>query len=454
MLIEINGTATLDVCRNGFNICRNSTLYTYSVASIDVYLLCFLRNERITIDFDRLCACCRIILRCLFDRFLSVYLDFLSINRYILTIYLYSTILVQFNGRTSTGDKYFLRRVKCGITRTIHEDACLAWICQCNTTLRVVEFQGAATACGKALAAVALTATATSGTVEQAAHDVWSCRVAMSETQQYLIANLWNEHEAAVGAHIATLARVGRHHAYPTRVHVALLPVHAHLDTAVAIRVGIAGDSRHLRLSHGHRDTGARKRLNRRGNGLEAVAVVAALTNLVDDLGDDEVAQALPGQLADTLQEGAVEADDGAHTELGHMALGSDVVGLCGVGCLLAAHVLDELGLRVDAGKRVLARRPAVHAQRGTEGLARKLVVPVGKVGGGLVHLTVGRGMVGEHLLGTGKRLQAYLKGRQRRAVLQFHRLRRVLGTAEDERGAVIVHPLLIQEGKTAEKLD
>ncbi|BAR96760.1 hypothetical protein PI172_2032 [Prevotella intermedia] len=108
----------------------------------------------------------------------------------------------------------------------------------------------------------------------------------------------------------------------------------------------------------------------------------------------------------------------------------------------------------MDAGKRVLARRPAVHAQRGAECLARKLVVAVGKVRGGLVHLTVGRGMVGEHLLGTGKRLQAYLKGRERRAVLQFHRLRRVLGTAEDERGAVIVHPLLILEGKTADEVE
>ena len=215
----------------------------------------------------------------------------------------------------------------------------------------------------------------------------------MSEAQQHLVANLGNEHEAAVGAHVAALARVGRHHAYPACMHAALLPVHADLDTAVAIRVGIAGDRRHLRLSHGHRDTGARKRLHGRGNGLEAVAVVAALTHLVDDLGDDEVAQALPGQLTDTLQEGAVEADDRAHTELGHMTLGGDVVGLCGVGRLLAAHVLDELGLRVDAGKRVLARRPAVHAQRGAEGLARKLVVPVGKVGGGLVHLTVGRGI-------------------------------------------------------------
>ena len=276
----------------------------------------------------------------------------------------------------------------------------------------------------------------------------------MSETQQHLVANLGNEHETAVGAHVSALARVGRHHAYPTRVHAALLPVHADLDTAVALRVGIAGDRRHLRLSHGHRHTGARKGLNRRGNGLEAVAVVAALTHLVDDLGDDEVAQALPGQLADTLKEGAVEADDGAHTELGHMALGSDVVGLCGVGCLLAAHVFNQLGLRVDAGKRVLARRPAVHAQRGAEGLARKLVVAVGKVGRGLVHLTVGRGMVGEHLLGTGKRLQAYLKGRERRAVLQFHRLRGVLGTAEDERGAVIVHPLLVLEGKTADEVE
>jgi len=62
--------------------------------------------------------------------------------------------------------------------------------------------------------------------------------------------------------------------------------------------------------------------------------------------------------------------------------------------------------------------------------------------------------MVGEHLLGTGKRLQPYLKGRQRRAVLQLHRLRGVLGAAEDERGAVIVHPLLILEGKTADEVE
>ena len=62
--------------------------------------------------------------------------------------------------------------------------------------------------------------------------------------------------------------------------------------------------------------------------------------------------------------------------------------------------------------------------------------------------------MVGEHLLGTGKRLQAYLKGRERRAILQFYRLRRILGAAEYERGAVIVHPLLILEGKTADEVE
>ena len=95
------------------------------------------------------------------------------------------------------------------------------------------------------------------------------------------------------------------------------------------------------------------------------------------------------------------------------MALGSDVVGLCGIGCLLAAHVLDELGLRVDAGKRVLARRPSVHTQRGTEGLARKLVVPVGKVWGGLVHLLVEGRVVAVGYLRTGKRLDSDVKLRK-----------------------------------------
>ena len=71
------------------------------------------------------------------------------------------------------------------------------------------------------------------------------------------------------------------------------------------------------------------------GECLETVAVVAVLTHLVHDLGDDELSQRLAGEGPEGLVEGAVYLDDAAHTQTRHTALGGDVVALRRLGdCL------------------------------------------------------------------------------------------------------------------------
>ena len=278
---------------------------------------------------------------------------------------------------------------------------------QSNAANRVVEHQRAAAAAGKALAVVALAAALSSETVEQAAHGIRTGGVAVAEADEDMVAYLGDEYESAVALHVTAPAGIRGHHPDPVRVHVVSLPVHAHLDAAAAPGVVVPGHRCHLRLGMGDACVGHGNHLKGGGECLETVAVVAVLTHLVHDLGDDELSQRLAGEGPEGLVEGAVYLDDAAHTQTRHTALGGDVVALRR---LLAAHVVHQLGTGVDTLLGILACRDAEQLHRGCHRLAGKEVLAGRLRRARLVHLLVGRGVVAVGLLGTGKRLDADVK--------------------------------------------
>ena len=281
---------------------------------------------------------------------------------------------------------------------------------QSNAANRVVEHQRTAAAAGKALAVVALAAALSSETVEQAAHGIRTGGGAVVEADEDMVAYLGDEYESAVALHVTAPAGIRGHHPDPVRVHVVSLPVHAHLDAAAAPGVVVPGHRCHLRLGMGDACVGHGNHLKGGGECLETVAVVAVLTHLVHDLGDDELSQRLAGEGPEGLVEGAVYLDDAAHTQTRHTALGGDVVALRRLGRLLAAHVVHQLGTGVDTLLGILACRDAEQLHRGCHRLAGKEVLAGRLRRARLVHLLVGRGVVAVGLLGTGKRLDADVK--------------------------------------------
>ena len=134
-----------------------------------------------------------------------------------------------------------------------------------------------------------------------------------SSVMQSNAANRVVEHQRA-----AAPAGIRGHHPDPVRVHVVSLPVHAHLDAAAAPGVVVPGHRCHLRLGMGDACVGHGNHLKGGGECLETVAVVAVLTHLVHDLGDDELSQRLAGEGPEGLVEGAVYLDDAAHTDPAH----------------------------------------------------------------------------------------------------------------------------------------
>ena len=161
----------------------------------------------------------------------------------------------------------------------------------------------------------------------------------MAEADEDMVAYLGDEYEAAVALHVTAPAGIRGHHPDPVRVHVVSLPVHAHLDAAAAPGVVVPRHRSHLRLGTGDACVGHGNHLKGGGECLETVAVVAVLTHLVHDLGDDELAQRPAGEGPEGLVEGAVYLDDAAHTQPRDTALGGDVVALRRLGRLLAVHV-------------------------------------------------------------------------------------------------------------------
>ena len=73
----------------------------------------------------------------------------------------------------------------------------------------------------------------------------------MTEADEDMVAYLGDEYESAVALHVTDLACIRGHHTNPVRVHVVSLPLHPHLDAAVALRVVVPGHRRHLRLGMG-----------------------------------------------------------------------------------------------------------------------------------------------------------------------------------------------------------
>ena len=91
-----------------------------------------------------------------------------------------------------------------GITSTIKSHAYTALIVQCDTTYRIIKFQGTTSTAGKALAVVALATATTCCSIKQATHDVGAGGVAMAEAKEDLVAYLWDENEATVAFYVFT----------------------------------------------------------------------------------------------------------------------------------------------------------------------------------------------------------------------------------------------------------
>ena len=139
--------------------------------------------------------------------------------------------------------------IQCRITCTIKVHAYAALVVQCDATCRIIKLEGAATSCGKALAVVALTTATTSCSIKQATHNVRSCRVTMAETEEDLVAYLWNKYKTTVALNVTTTTAIWGHHTHPTCLHTIRLPVHTYAHTALALWVCITKHSCHLCFS-------------------------------------------------------------------------------------------------------------------------------------------------------------------------------------------------------------
>ena len=247
-------------------------------------------------------------------------------------------------------------------------------------------------------------------TVEKAAHDIGPVGVAVPETHKHVVANLGDEHEAAVRRHALAAAAVGRHHAYPTRTHVARLPIHLDLDTTLAVGIGVADDPSDLSLGNRPAHVAHRKATGDRRYRTEAVAVEAVVADIVRDVDDQELTHRGVGHAADALAERTGELDHAPHRQPDALGGTLHVMRLGRLRLLLLLHVKLHLLHVVDAGVGVLQRGFPEQFHRGAESLVAELVKALGLVRRGLGHAMVVLRDVREYLGGTGKRLNPSLE--------------------------------------------
>ena len=337
----------------------------------------------------------------------------------------------------------------------IHQNHVAARVAKCQCPTVVVEGDADAAPRTDPLAVVAIASPLTSPAVEQASHHVRPVGVAMSEPHQHVVAHLGDENEAAVGLNaVAAAAAVGRHHAYPVGVHVAHLPVHLDLNAPVAQLVVVPDDLSHLRFGHGQLNGGNGQRVRDGGDGLEPVAVIAALANHVRYLRDEELAQRRTRNAARTLEEGTLQVNHAARNQHGMLAPAHHIVRLSRVGLLFLPHVTRHLRGVMDAGKGMLPGGLLVHAHRGHEGLVAQLVLVRRRVRRLLSDGAVVERMVGEHPRRTRQGLHADVERGEARAELQPHRRGKAGGTAEDEVETVIVQPFVVLPGKPLDEAE
>ena len=266
------------------------------------------------------------------------------------------------------------------------------------------------TTCTDTLATVVFSSSLTCPAVEEASHHVRPVGVAMPETHQHVVANLGDEHEAAVRRHALAAAAVGRHHAYPTRAHVARLPVHLDLDATLAVGVGVADDPSDLSLGNRPAHVTNGKAASDRRNRTEAVAVETVVADIVRDVDDKELAHRGVGHAADALAERAGELDHAPHRQPDALGGALHVMGLGRLRLLLLLHVKLHLLHVVNPGVGVLQRGFPEQLHRGAESLVPEFVKARGLVRRGLGHAMVVLRDVRENLGGTGKRLNSSLE--------------------------------------------
>ena len=246
--------------------------------------------------------------------------------------------------------------------------------------------------------------------IEQTSHHVRPVGVAMPETHQHMVANLGDEHETAVRGHVLAAAAVGRHHAYPTRTHVARLPIHLDLHATLAVGVGVADDPSDLSLGNRPAHVANGKATGDRRYRTEAVAIEAVVADLVRDVDNEELTHRGLSHAADALAERAGELDHAAHRQPDAPGGTLDIMRLGRLRLLLLLHVKLHLLHVVDA--RVGVLQSGLHEQlhRGTESLVAEFVKARGLVRRRLGHAMVVLRDVREYLGGTGKRLNPSLE--------------------------------------------
>ena len=292
-----------------------------------------------------------------------------------------------------------------------------------------------------------------SPTVEKATHDIGPVGVAMPETHKHVVVHLGDEHEAAVRGHALATTAVGRHHAYPTRAHVARLPIHLDLDATLAVGVGVADDPSHLSLGNRPAHVAHRKATGDRRYRTEAVAVEAVVTDIVRDVDNQELTHRGVGHAADALAERAGELDHAPHRQPDALGGALHVMGLGRLRLLLLLHVKLHLLHVVNARVGVLQRGFPEQLHRGAESLVAELVKARGLVRRRLGHAMVVLRDVREYLGGTGKRLNPRLEGDEVALELKPDRIGK-LGLAEDKTRAVVVKPFLVLPGKAADEVE
>ena len=158
-------------------------------------------------------------------------------------------------------------------------------------TLHVISFETATTCCS----------------IKQATHNIWSCWVAMAETEEDLVAYLWDKYKTTVALYVTTATAIRCHHTHPTCLHTICLPVHAYTNTALILWVSITEHSCHLCLSQWHTHLWTWQGFYCCRDSLEAVFIIASLAHLVGYLDDAEVTQILFGNISYMPQERIVD---------------------------------------------------------------------------------------------------------------------------------------------------
>ena len=275
----------------------------------------------------------------------------------------------------------------------------------------------------------------------------------MPETHQHVVANLGNENEAAVRGHVLAATIVGRHHAYPTRAHVACLPIHLDLDSPLAVGIGVADDPSDLSLGNRPAHVTNGKATGNRRYRAEAVAVETVVADIVRDVDNQELAHRGVGHAADALAERAGELDHAPHRQPDAPGGALHVMRLGRLRLLLLLHVKLHLLHVVNAGVGVLQRGFPEQLHRGAESLVAELVKARGLVRRRLGHAMVVLRDVREYLGGTRKRLNPRLEGDEVALELKPDRIGK-LGLAEDKTRAVVVKPFLVLPGKAADEVE